>query len=223
MTDEVINFNFGDVEPATPSMFTLIPSGEYQFQCVGLRKYNTGEAKDPKGVGDVSKPNLEFKLQIINHTMYQGTELKLSHSVTDPKSRGFLLNTLLCLMPGPNWQRDGIQIPLSQLIQQVQGKTTNGVVFHDSFKGTDGDTVYVAKIKGLKNFDPTVPPPMPTEDNPPKYMLEKRPAPAIQQQAAHGVSEADKANFLNQWPGGTAPVPAPASAGNSESVLDFGF
>jgi len=217
--NEVLNFDFGDVEPAAPGMFVLIPSGEYQVQCIGGRKYFTGETSEK--AGDPNKPNLEFKFSIINHPLYEGMELKLSHSLGS-SSRQFLLNTLMCLIPDKPWQQSGIQIPLGALLQAIQGRTTNSIVFHDDFKGKEGNTVYIAKIKGLKKFDPTVPAPMPTDTNPPRYMLEKNPTSPVQQQAAQGVvSPEETQQFINQWPGGSPPPAAPPST--QGTAIDFGF
>lgn len=217
--NEVITFDFGDVEPAEPGMYALIPSGEYQVQCVGARKYFTGENTDtPK----LDKPNIEFKFTIISHPLYEGTELKLSHSLSHQGSRPFLLNTLMCLIPDKPWQQSGIQIPIGALIQGVQGRTTNAIVFHDDFKGKEGNTVYIAKIKGLKKFDPTVAAPMPSETNPPQYMLQKSPPTPLQQQAAQGVvSPEETQQFINQWPGGSPPPAQPTPSGGT--AIDFGF
>ncbi len=215
--NEVISFDFADAEPAAPGAFILIPSGEYQLQCNGARKYFTGEGKNQP---DSTKPNIEFQFTIINHPDYQGQEMKLSHSLL-PASRNFLLNTLMCLIPNKDWKQDGIKVPLGQLIQAVTGRPTNGVVYHDDFTGKDGTTVYLAKLKGLLPYDPTKPPPQVTDTNPPKYMLERNPAGPTQQQAASGVvSPQETQEFMNQWPGGQPPAPATSP---QQGTADFGF
>ncbi len=214
--NEVINFDFAGVDPAEPGVSFLLPSGEYNVQCVGARKYFTGESQNKP---DSTKPNIEFMFQVINHPQYTGIETKLSHSLL-PASRQFLLNTLMCLIPEKNWQQDGIKVPLGQLIEALKGKTANAVTFHDDFRGKDGRTVYIWKIKGLKKFDPTVPSPILTDTNPPKYMLEPQAPPsAVAQQAAQGVANpADVQQFMQDWPGGTPSAPAP-----STPPADFGL
>lgn len=219
--NEVISFDFEGVDPAEPGLFVLLPSGEYNMQCTGARKYFTGESK---GEPDSTKPNLEFTFQIINHPQYAGIETKFSHSLL-PAGRQFLLNTLMCLMPEKNWQQNGIKVPLGQLVQALQGKTCNAVTFHDDFKGKDGRTVYIWKIKGLKKFDPTVPPPVVTDTNPPKYMLEPQapPSPVAQQAAAGVASQADVQQFMQDWPGGTPSGQPTASAPSQQAPADFGL
>jgi len=214
--NEVISFDFAGIDPAEPGVFMLLPSGEYNMQCVGARKYYTGESKNEP---DSTKPNLEFTLQIINHPQYTGIETKLSHSLL-PAGRQFLLNTLMCLIPEKNWQQDGIKVPLGQLVDALRGKTCNAVTFHDDFKGKDGRTVYVWKVKGLKKFDPTIVPPVVTDTNPPKYMLEPQPpASPTTQQAAAGVANPDDVQqFMQDWPGGT-----PSAAAPSQPPADFGL
>lgn len=217
--NEVIGFDFAGIDPAEPGVSILLPSGIYNVQCIGLRKYFTGESKNEP---DSTKPNLEFKFQVINHPNYTGIETKLSHSLL-PAGKQFLLQTLMCLLPEKNWQQDGIKVPLGQLAQAIQGKTANAVTFHDDFKGKDGSTVYIWKIKGLKPFDPTIVQPMPDENNPPKYMLEKQPPSPVAAQAAQGVAtQADVQQFMQDWPGGTPSAPTTPSP-SQQAPSDFGL
>jgi hypothetical protein len=217
--EEMLDFDFVGVEPAT-SGFTTLPAGEYNVQCVAAKKYYTGEAKalaEGRPI-DTSKPNLEFSLIVINHPDFNNEELRLSHSLGE-KSRPFLLNTLMCLIPEVNWQQGGLKYKLGDLIRMLVGKTANATVDNEIAKSMSTGNDYVRHtVKALKKYDPTVPPPKVTENNPPR--IQKGNASPTQQAAAGGVvSPEETANFLNQWPGGTTPAPAPTEG----TAIDFGF
>lgn len=216
--DEILEFNFAGVQPATWGEFRALPRGEYQLQCVECTKYYTGESK---GKADPSKPNLLFGFRVINHPDYENSEFLgfkgLSHSLLADSSK-FLLNSLMCLIPEVDWDKNGIKIPLSQLMEKVKGATVNAVIDWEINNGT-GDNAnkrYVNnKIKALKKYDPTVPPPKATEGNPP-IISNSNGASPIAQQAMAGVPADEVNSFLNDWPGGT-PQPAAAVPAPSES------
>jgi hypothetical protein len=213
--DEILDFDFAGIEPAMPGVFIALPKGEYQVQCVSAKKYFTGESR---GNPDTSKPNLEFMLSIINHPNYNGRELRLSHSLGE-SSRQFLLNTLMCLIPEADWQQAGLKIKLGELIQKLIGRTANGLVDWEITKSQkSGYDIVVNNLVGLKRFDATVPPPMPSEGNPP--IISRGSSTPVAKQAAQGVvSQNEVANFLNEWPGGDSKPAQPTATPST----DFGF
>lgn len=216
--DDILDFNFAGVEPAIPGAWTTLPKGEYQLQCNGARRFFTGEGR---GEPDSNKPNLEFSFIVINHpnTDYVGTEHKLFNSLSNNEwTRKFLLNTLMCLMPEIDWQKGGMQVPMSQLIQKVQGRMVNGLIEWEVSE-KDGKKYVNNKLKALKKYDPTVAPPVATEGNPPSVVNTE--SSAVVKQANAGVSQDEVNSFLGEWPGG--PAPAAVAANSTEDALDFSF
>lgn len=216
--DDILDLNFAGLEPAIPGAWATLPKGEYQLQCVGAKKFLTGENQNKP---DPSKPNLEFTMMIINHPNadYVGTEWKLYHSLGNNEwSRKFLLNSLMCLIPEVDWQKGGMQIPLSALVQKIQGRTSNGLIEWE-INERDGKKYVNNKLKALKKYDPTVAPPVATEGNPPT-VVNNEPSPTARQATA-GVSQDEVNSFLGEWPGG--PAPAAVASNNTEDALDFNF
>lgn len=217
--NEVLDFDFVGVEPATFGDFRALPKGEYQLQCVGCTKYYTGESK---GNPDPNKPNLLFDFRVINHPEYDGSEFigagnGLSHSLL-PASKGFLLNTLMALVPEKDWQQ-GIKMPLSELISLVKGRPVNGVIDWEINAGSGkhtGKRFVNNRIKSLKPYDATIPPPKATEGNPPVISNNAANTSPVAQQAAAGVPQSEVDSFLSSIPGD-----AGTPATQSSSGFDF--
>jgi hypothetical protein len=215
--DDILEFDFEGVDPAVFGDWLALPKGEYNLQCVGAKKFLTGESK---GTPDPTKPNLAFKFVVINHPEYSGRELnELNHSLGE-KGRPFLLNTLMCLIPEIDWQGGALkQIRLSELIAKVNGRPVNGTISWSINNGT-GDNAgkkYVNNdIQGLKMYDASIPQPVATEGNPPVIDNRNSSVSPTAQQAAAGVPASEVQSFLdNAWPGATAP----ATSGST----DFGM
>lgn len=216
--DDILEFDFEGVEPATFGDWRALPKGEYNLQCIGAKKFFTGESA---GKPDTSKPNLAFKFVVINHPEYTGRELKeLNHSLGE-KSRQFLLNTLMCLIPEIDWQGGALkQIKLSELIAKVSGRPVNGTINWSINMGT-GDNAgkkYVNNdIQGLKKYDESITQPVATEGNPPAPDNSSSVSPAAQA-AASGVPANEVQSFLDSaWPGGAT---APAASGSTDFGLE---
>jgi len=212
--DEVLEFDFEGVEPAIFGNWRAIPKGEYNLQCIGAKKFYTGEAA---GKPDTSKPNLAFKFVVTNHPEYTGRGLReLNHSLGE-KSRSFLLNTLMCLVPEVDWQGGGLkQMKLSELIQMVQNRPVNGTVNWCIDIGTGqhaGKKFVNNELQGLKVFNADIEQPVATEGNPPVIDNRNSAVSPTAQAAAAGVSQDEVASFLNSGPFGGAPEAAPASTG----------
>lgn len=225
MEDEVLNFNFGDVEPATFGSFVAMPKGEYNLQCTSVEKFYAKSKQT--GQPDPSKPGLRFNFIVTNHPVHTGVERSLWHVFpqTDNKDDWkYLLNTLMCLIPDENWQRDGIQMPLSKLFSLAQGRPVNGSIDWEINTVTkDGVTnKYVNnKLQGLKKFDPGITQPTATEGNPP--ILTNDTASPTAQAASAGVSQAEVQGFLNEWPGATSETSSSTTPAPSTGASDFGL
>jgi len=219
--DEVLEFDFEGVNPAVFTSFVAMPKGEYNLQCIGLRKYFKGDEGGKKD-GDTDKPGLEFTFSVTTHPSFSGRELKIWHPFGE-SSRQFLLNTLMCVIPGPDWQQNGIKVPISQLKEQAAGRPCNGLVDWEITTGTNknvGKRFVNSSLKSLKPFDPSITQPVATEGNPPVIDNSQSSVSATTQAAASGVPSDEVNAFLNSIPGSSPTTNTPATGG---SVLDFGF
>jgi hypothetical protein len=215
--DETIEFNFEGVEPAVFGAFVVMPKGEYNLQCTGLRKYYKGD-KGGTIQGDINQPGLEFTMTVSVHGIYEGKEFKLYHPFKSENEK-FLLNTLMCLLPDFDWQRNGLKIPLSALIERAVGRPANGLISwkvetYTKEGETKPRTIVKNELNSLKPFDQSITQPVATEGNPP--ILTSTEPSAIAQQAAAGVSPDEVNSFLNEWPGGSPAPAAPASGFGDE-------
>jgi hypothetical protein len=120
----------------------------------------------------------------------------------------------MALIPEFPWQQGGIKVPISQLMQKVQGRPCNGLIEWEI--NTKNDRKYVNNnLTSIKPFDQGITQPVVTEGNPPT-VVNDTPS-AISQQAASGVTQSEVNEFLNQWPGGEATAsttPAPSDSSN---------
>lgn len=205
----VFEFDFEGVEPAVFGFKQKLPYGDYCLQVSSVDKFFAKTDGSP----DPNKPGLHFVFTITNHPMFEGQELPF-WQMLGKKNEQYLLNTLECLVPEFNWRQNGIKIPISQLFQKLIGRPCNGYVSAkpDTYEGR---TFIANKLEGLKKFDPSIPPTMPTEGNPP--VLTQTQSSPTAQQAASGVSESEVNEFLGNWPGATpqgSSTPAPSDTGN---------
>lgn len=216
--DELLEFNFEGVDPAAFGGRVAMPKGEYNLQCTALRKYYKGD-KGGTQQGDNNHPGLEFTFAINNHPMFTGQELKLWHPMAE-SNKQFLLNTLMAVIPGPDWQKDGIKIPLSGLIQQAVGRPCNGLI--DWEINVKDDQKYVNnKLQSVKPFDQGISQPMPTEGNPPVIIRSE--SSAISRQAAGGVSKEEVNEFLGGWDQSSSGTPAATPPSDSGNFFDEPF
>jgi len=208
--NEVLEFDFEGVEPATFSGRVAMPKGEYNLQCTAIRKYFKGD-KGGTVPGQQDKPGLEFTFAVNNHPDYTGQEFKIWHPLSQ-EAKPFLLNTLTCLIPEFNWQANGIRVPLSQLIEKGRGRPCNGYIEWEINVSEKDDRKYVNnRLQNVKPFDQSITQPMPTEGNPPTVVNES--ASQITKQAASGVSKEEVNQFLGQWDQSTGtPAPAPSES-----------
>lgn len=206
--DDILEFDFEGVEPATFGDWQALPKGEYNLQCIGAKKFLTGESK---GTPDPSKPNLAFKFVVINHPEFTGRELKeLNHSLGE-KGRPFLLNTLMCLIPEIDWQGGALkQVRLSELIVKVTDRPVNATITWSINAGTgeNAGKKYVNNdIQGLKQYDASITQPVATEGNPPVIDNRNSSVSPAAQAAASGVPANEVQSFLDSaWPGATDPA-----------------
>lgn len=216
MEDEVLVFDFEGVEPAVFGTFVSMPKGEYNLQCVSCEKfYAKAKTGATKGEPDPNKPGLKFTFSINAHPTFTGVEISIWHMLAKENQK-FLLNTLMCLIPEFDWQQNGIKIPISQLMQRVQGRPCNGTIDWE-INVSNGKKYVNNKLQGLKPFDQGVTQPMPSEGNPPTVVNDA--ASPVTNQASSGVSPDEVNSFLNDWPGGTA-TPA-ASPGDTFGLEPF--
>lgn len=191
--DELLEFNFGGVEPAVVGTYVTLPKGEYTMQCLSAEKCTS----------KTNKPMLKFVFAITNHPAYEGYSgngTTIWH-LLEKENAKFLLNSLMCLIPEKPWQQDGIKVPLSTLLQQVQGRPVNGIIDWkvDTYEGKD---IVKNDLKGLKPYDASITPPVASEGNPP--VLTKTSASETKQAASAGVPASEVNEFLSNFPGGTA-------------------
>ena len=213
--DDILEFDFEGVDPAVSGGRIALPRGEYNLQCTALRKYLKGD-KGGTQQGDPNNPGLAFTFVVNNHPEFTGQEFKLYHPLGE-KTRPFLLNTLMCLIPDKPWQSSGIKVPLSALIQQAVGRPCNGLIDWEINVSKETDRKYVNNnLTSLKAYDPTIIPPVATEGNPPTVVNDS--PSALSQKAASGVSKEEVNEFLSGWDqsstAGTPAAPAPAPGGN---------
>lgn len=209
MSDEVFEFDFEGVEPASFGARQKLPKGDYCLQVQSVEKFFAKTDGSP----DPNKPGLHFTFAITNHPSFEGQEIEF-WQMLGKKNEQFLLNTLECLVPEFNWRQNGIKIPMSQLFQKLTGRPCNGFIDWE-ISSYNNRRFVQNSLKGLKKFDPSIQPTMPTEGNPP-ILTQEQTSPTMQQ-AASGVSESEVNEFLGNWPGGTPTGnsdPAPSDTGN---------
>jgi hypothetical protein len=215
--DDILEFNFEGVEPATGSGWAAMPKGEYNLQCVGAEKFYAKAKNGPnKGQPDPNRPGLRFNFVVTDHPVFTGTERSIWHvfpAADKPDDWKYILNTLMCLIPEFDWQKNGIKIPMSALFQQVQNRPVNGMISWE-VNVKDGKKYVNNSLDGLRKYDPSITQPVATENNPPVF--DNSSVSPAAQQAAAGVPASEVQSFLDSaWPGATAP----AASGSA----DFGM
>jgi len=213
MDDDVLEFNFEGVEPATFGVFTKLPKGEYNLQVVSCEKFYAKTSANDK-TPDPNKPGLHFVFSITNHPTYEGIEQPFWQMLGKSNEK-FLLNTLMCLIPEYDWKRNGIKIPMAAFVQKVVGRPCNGMI-EWKINEYEGKRFIQNNLEALKPYDQGITQPVATEGNPPT--LTDTSTSTVTKQASAGVSSSEVDSFLSDWPGGPAPATTPTS-----SVTDFGF
>src|SRR5260221_14220347 len=109
MEDEVLEFNFEGVTPVVAGSFVAMPRGEYTLQCIGVSKFYAKNKEGPnKGEPNPNKPGLHFSFLVTMHPTFEGKEMGLWHMLGESNMK-FLLNTLMVLVPGFDWNKNGLK------------------------------------------------------------------------------------------------------------------